>query len=80
MTADYVTSLLKSSPFGHARSAELSLPARLAVILDLTDAVADGGVALEQTQPAAKKAGGVRSGDMVFGCTGKTRYFATEPL
>ena len=51
-----------------------------AVILDLTDAVADGGVTLEQTQAAAERAGGVRPGDMVFGRMGKTRYFATEPL
>ena len=51
-----------------------------AVILDLTEAVADGGVTLDQTQAAAEKAGGVCAGDMVFGRMGKTRYFATEPL
>lgn len=51
-----------------------------AVILDLSDAEAEGGVTLEQVQAAAKKAGGVRKGDIVFGRMGPTRYFSTEGL
>jgi arylformamidase len=51
-----------------------------AVILDLRDAEAEGGVTLEQVQIAAEKAGGVRAGDIVFGMMGKTRYFSTEGL
>jgi arylformamidase len=51
-----------------------------AVILDLKNAEAEGGVTLEQVQAAAKKAGGVRKGDIVFCKMGKTDYFATSPL
>ena len=41
-----------------------------AVILDLRDAEAEGGVTLEQVQAAAQKAGGIRQGDIVFGMMG----------
>ena len=51
-----------------------------AVILDLSDAEADGGVTLEQVQTAARDAGGVRKGDIVFARMGQTEDFATEPL
>lgn len=51
-----------------------------AVVLDLRDAEAEGGVTLAQVQAAAEKAGGVQQGDIVFGMMGKTQYFATEPL
>ena len=37
-----------------------------AVILDLTEAEAEGGVTLEQVQAAAAAAGGIREGDIVF--------------
>lgn len=50
------------------------------VILDLTQAEAEGGVTLEQVQAAAKAAGGIREGDIVFGQMGPTKYFATEAL
>jgi arylformamidase len=51
-----------------------------ALILDLRDAEAEGGVTLAQVQAAAERAGGIRPGDIVFGQMGRTRYFATEPL
>lgn len=51
-----------------------------AVILDLSQAQAEGGVTLEQVQAAAAAAGGIHPGDMVFGRMGKTRYFATAGL
>ena len=51
-----------------------------AVILDLRQAEAEGGVTLAQVQAAAAQAGGVRLGDIVFGQMGKTRYFATAAL
>jgi arylformamidase len=51
-----------------------------AVILDLRDAEAEGGVTLTQVQAAADAAGGVQPGDIVFGQMGKTKYFATEGL
>ncbi len=51
-----------------------------AVILDLRQAEAEGGVTLAQVQAAAAAAGGVRPGDIVFGQMGKTRYFATAGL
>ena len=51
-----------------------------AVILDLRDAEAEGGVTLAQVQAAAKAAGGIKGGDIVFGQMGSTRYFATEAL
>lgn len=51
-----------------------------AVILDLREAEAEGGVTLEQVQAAAQRAGGVRQGDIVFGQMGKTRYFSTAGL
>lgn len=51
-----------------------------AVILDLSQAKADGGVTLEQVQAAATKAGGIQQGDIVFGRMGPTRYFSTAGL
>jgi arylformamidase len=51
-----------------------------AVILDLSEAEADGGVTLEQVQAAAERAGGVRQGDIVFGRMGPTEYFSTAGL
>lgn len=51
-----------------------------AVILDLREAEAEGGVTLAQVQAAAERAGGIEQGDFVFGMMGKTQYFATEPL
>lgn len=51
-----------------------------AVILNLTDAEAEGGVTLEQVQSAAASAGGIRSGDIVFGQMGRTKYFSTAGL
>ena len=51
-----------------------------AVILDLTQAEAEGGVTLEQVQAAAEAAGGLRAGDIVFGQMGKTKYFTTAAL
>ena len=51
-----------------------------AVILDLRQAEAEGGVTLEQVQAAAEKAGGVQSGNIVFGEMGVTRYFTTAAL
>jgi arylformamidase len=50
------------------------------VILDLSEAEAEGGVTLAQVQAAAEKAGGVRQGDMVFGRMGPTKYFSTAGL
>jgi kynurenine formamidase len=51
-----------------------------AVILDLREAEAEGGVTLAQVQAAADKAGGIQAGDIVFGQMGKTRYFSTAGL
>ena len=51
-----------------------------AAILDLTGAEAEGGVTLEQVQAAAKAAGGIREGDIVFCRMGKTTYFSTASL
>ena len=51
-----------------------------AVILNLVKAKAEGGVTLQQVQDAAKVAGGVRKGDIVFCRMGPTPYFATAPL
>ncbi len=51
-----------------------------AVILDLSQAEAQGGVALDQVRAAAQRAGGIRAGDIVFGRMGPTRYFSTEGL
>lgn len=51
-----------------------------AVILNLVNAKAEGGVTLQQVQDAAKAAGGVRKGDIVFCRMGPTPYFATAPL
>jgi kynurenine formamidase len=51
-----------------------------AVILDLREAEAEGGVTLAQVQAAAEKAGGIQAGDIVFGQMGKTRYFSTAGL
>jgi len=50
------------------------------VILDLSDAEAEGGVTLAQVQAAAAKAGGIRQGDIVFGRMGPTQYFSTAGL
>lgn len=51
-----------------------------AVILDLSEAEAEGGVTLEQVQAAANVAGGIQAGDIVFGRMGPTKYFATDAL
>ncbi len=51
-----------------------------AVILNLSDAQAAGGVTLQQVRDAAQAAGGVRRGDIVFCRMGPTPYFATAPL
>jgi arylformamidase len=51
-----------------------------AVILDLTDAEAEGGVTLEQVQAAATAAGGINKNDIVFCQMGKTEYFSTAAL
>ena len=51
-----------------------------AVILDLSEAEAEGGVTLEQVQGAAEAAGGIRQGDIVFGRMGPTQYFSTAAL
>jgi arylformamidase len=51
-----------------------------AVILNLVNARAEGGVTLQQVQEAAKMAGGVRKGDIVFCRMGPTPYFSTAPL
>ena len=51
-----------------------------AVILNLTNAKAEGGVTLQQVQDAAKAAGGVRKGDIVLCRMGPTQYFSTAPL
>ncbi len=51
-----------------------------AVILNLTNAKAEGGVTLEQVQAAAKAAGGVRKDDIVFCRMGPTQYFSTASL
>ena len=51
-----------------------------ALILDLREAEATGGVTLQQVQAAVEKAGGIRRGDIVFGQMGKTSYFSTAAL
>lgn len=51
-----------------------------AVILDLSDAEAEGGVTLEQVKAAAERAGGINRDDIVFGRMGPTQYFATASL
>ncbi|MCE7987801.1 MAG: hypothetical protein DYG89_42090 [Caldilinea sp. CFX5] len=52
-----------------------------AVILNLIDATADGGVTLAEVQSAAEKAGGIRRRDIVFGRMARpTQYFATPAL
>src|ERR1039457_6322717 len=51
-----------------------------AVILNLVNAKAGGGGDLRQAQDAAKAAGGVRKGDIVFCRMGPTKYFSTAPL
>ena len=51
-----------------------------AVILNLVTAKAEGGVTLRQVQDAAKVAGGLRKGDIVFCRMGPTPYFSTAPL
>lgn len=50
------------------------------VILDLSNAEAEGGVTLAQVQTAAQVAGGIHAGDIVFARMGPTRYFSTEGL
>jgi kynurenine formamidase len=51
-----------------------------AVILNLTNAKAENGVTLQQVTEAAKAAGGVRKGDIVFGRMGLTSNFSTASL
>jgi len=51
-----------------------------AVILDLSEAEAEGGVTLAQVQAAAKQAGDIKKGDIVFGRMGATKYFSTAGL
>jgi arylformamidase len=51
-----------------------------AVILDLRQAEAEGGVTLAQVQAAAQVAGGISRGDIVFGQMGRIKYFATAAL
>jgi arylformamidase len=51
-----------------------------AVILDLSETEAEGGVTLTQVQAAAEAAGGIQKDDIVFGRMGPTRYFSTESL
>ena len=51
-----------------------------AVILNLLDAEAEGGVTLEQVQAAAQAAGGIHKGDIVLGQMGPTKYFSTAAL
>ena len=51
-----------------------------AVILDLRQAEAEGGVTLEQVQAAADNAGGLQVGDIAFGMMGPTKYFSTAAL
>ncbi len=62
--------------------AEVSLERLIgeAVILDLTNAEAEGGVTLEQVQAAASTSGGINKEDVVFCQMGKTEYFSTEAL
>ena len=50
------------------------------VILDLTEAEAEGGVTREQVQAAAEVAGGIQEGDIIFGQMGPTKYFTTAAL
>jgi arylformamidase len=52
-----------------------------AVILNLSDAKAEGGVTLAEVQAAAATAGGIRRGDILFGrMAGATQYFSTPAL
>ena len=51
-----------------------------AVLLDLSEAEADGGVTRAQVQAAAAEAGGVTDGDIVLCRMGTTDYFATSAL
>lgn len=51
-----------------------------AVILDLRNAEAGGGVTEAQVAAAAEQAGGIRKGDIAFAMMGKTRYFSTPGL
>ena len=51
-----------------------------AVILNLSSARAEGGVTLKQVQEAARAAGGIRKGDIVFCRMGPTSYFSTAAL
>jgi arylformamidase len=51
-----------------------------AVILNLVNAKAEGGVTLQQVRDAARVAGGLRKGDIVFCRMGPTPYFSTAPL
>ena len=50
------------------------------VILNLVNAKAQGGVTLQQVQDAARVAGGVRKGDIVFCRMGPTSFFSTAAL
>jgi len=49
-----------------------------AVILDLRGYSPNTGISLEDVQRAAKKAGGVNQGDIVFCMTGWSQYYDTE--
>ena len=51
-----------------------------AVMLNLVNAEAEGGVTLQQVQDAAGVAGGIRKGDIVFCRMGPTPYFSTASL
>ncbi len=51
-----------------------------AVVLDLSQDQAEGGVTTAQVQQAAQVAGGVKVGDIVFGRMGPTKYFSTAAL
>lgn len=51
-----------------------------AVILDLRQVKAKGGVTLKQVQDAAEASGGISGGDIVFGQMGVTTYFGTAAL
>jgi len=49
-----------------------------AVILDLRSLPDSSGISTEQLRNAAAKAGGIRSGDIVFGWLGWSRYYRTD--
>jgi arylformamidase len=51
-----------------------------AILMDLSDVEAEGGVTLAQVKNAVANAGGIYEGDIVIGRMGKTKYFATDAL